>query len=190
MSTSKKTQSKLSEIVEMPSGVDCSIEAYKVIVNGPKGSLERQFAHPFINIAKENSSIKLELLGKKYTKNEKRMLKTFKAHLKNMVQGVTEGYTYKLKIVSGHFPMNVSIDSSNKVVIKNFLGEKVPRIAHLSPNTKAVLKGDEITIDGLDKEAAGQSAANIERATRITNKDRRIFQDGIYIVQKPSRKLK
>lgn len=190
MSTSKKTKSKVFELVDMPSGVDCSIEAHKIIISGPKGTLERKFAHPFINIIKENSSIKLEPLGKKYTKNKKRMLKTFKSHLKNMVQGVTEGYTYRLKIVSGHFPMNVSIDGSNKIVIKNFIGEKVPRIAYLFPNTKATLKGDEITIDGINKEAAGQSAANIEKATRITNKDRRIFQDGIYIVQKPSRKLK
>jgi len=43
-----------------------------------------------------------------------------------MIRGVTEGYTYKLKICSGHFPMNVSL-KGDVLEIKNFIGESVPR---------------------------------------------------------------
>jgi large subunit ribosomal protein L6 len=44
--------------------------------------------------------------------------------------------------------------------------------------------GDEIVLKGIDRELVGTSAANIEHATRIRDRDPRVFQDGIYIVQK------
>ena len=47
-----------------------------------------------------------------------------------------------------------------------------------------VIKGDIIIVEGIDKELAGQTAARIEQSTRITNKDRRVFQDGCYITDK------
>lgn len=187
MSTSKK---KILEIIEIPSSTEVEIDNSIIKITGPKGTLERELSHPFIKISKENNAIRLEQIDKKTTKKSKKMLMTFKSHIKNMIVGVSEGFTYHLKIVSGHFPISVSLESNNKVVIKNFLGEKVPRVAHINPNTKATIKGDEITIESIDIESAGQSAANIESATRITNRDRRIFQDGVYIVQKPSRRLK
>ena len=80
--------------------------------------------------------------------------------------------------------MNVTVDSSN-VMIKNFLGEKVPRKARILDGVKVQVQGDIILVNGLDKEKVGQTAATIEQTTRITNKDRRIFQDGCYIISKP-----
>ncbi|HOV66806.1 MAG TPA: 50S ribosomal protein L6, partial [Methanoregulaceae archaeon] len=43
---------------------------------------------------------------------------------------------------------------------------------------------DAVTLSGIDKEKVGNSAANIEHATRIRNRDPRVFQDGIYIVER------
>ena len=187
MSTKKKN---IDEVIKFPEGVNFEIVDSVLKIKGPKGYLERKFFHPSLKIIGDNDSIKLENKRKKFSKNEKRMIKTFKAHIVNMIRGANEGFSYHLKIVSGHFPMSVALEGQSKFTIKNFLGEKAPRTANLLPNVKASIKGDEITIESPDREAAGQSAANLETATRITNRDRRIFQDGIYITKKPERHKK
>jgi large subunit ribosomal protein L6 len=43
---------------------------------------------------------------------------------------------------------------------------------------------DEIVLSGIDKELLGNTSANIEHATKIRNRDPRVFQDGIYIVER------
>jgi large subunit ribosomal protein L6 len=47
------------------------------------------------------------------------------------------------------------------------------------------IRGQEVIVEGIDKEECGQTAANLEQATKIKDKDPRVFQDGIYIVEKP-----
>jgi large subunit ribosomal protein L6 len=171
----------IKDKLEVPEGATVSIDGPAIKVTGPEGNLERRMIHPMIKISLNDKEITFEL--KNGTKREKMMLKTFKAHLKNMVKGVTEKYTYKLKICSGHFPMNVSKEG-NRLIVKNFLGEKVPRIANIIEGTEVEIKGNDIVVISHDKEKAGQTAANIEKSTRLTNKDRRRFQDGIFMVEK------
>ena len=149
-------------------------------MSGEKGTTERKLAYPGISMQLENQ--KLVLKSKKDSRNEKRILGTFAAHVANMVTGSSEGYTYKLKVCSGHFPMKVSVEN-NKVKISNFLGEKIPRTGKILEGVSVKIENDIITVEGIDKEKTGQTAANIERATRITNRDRRVFQDGCYIIQ-------
>ena len=118
---------------------------------------------------------------------EKALAGTWAAHLRNMVKGVDEGFTYKLKAVYSHFPMTISVNG-NEMLITNLFGEKVPRRAKLpwSPaQVEVEVKGKtEVFVRGADIEKVGQTAANIERACRIRRRDRRVFQDGIYIVEK------
>jgi len=82
--------------------------------------------------------------------------------------------------------MNVKIDG-DRVIIKSFLGETTQRIAKILSNASIDIKGNKITVSSNDIEAAGQTAANLEKATRLTGRDRRIFQDGIFITAKPGR---
>ena len=117
------------------------------------------------------------------------MVKTYKAKLKNNLIGVNEGYTYKLKICSGHFPMNVGVNGT-EFTIKNFLGEKVPRTITLKEGASVKIEGEQIIVESIDKEKAGQVAADIEQLTRVTNRDNRIFQDGIYITEKAGKIIK
>jgi len=65
------------------------------------------------------------------------------------------------------------------------LEKKKPRVAKILGETKVKVSGNEVTVSGINKEDVGQTAANIEQKTKIKRFDPRIFQDGIYIVQKP-----
>ena len=71
-----------------------------------------------------------------------------------------------MKIVYSHFPMKVAV-KGNVVITDNYLGEKAPRKAAIVGETKVVVKGKDIRIEGIDKEAVGQTAANIENSTTI-----------------------
>ncbi len=174
-----------STTIQIPNGVNFEVDRNTVVIKGSKGELRRSFVNPRIIISKTESLVSIKCKDDiKFSKSDKMFINTYKAHIKNMFDGVSNGYIGKLKICAGHFPMNVSVDG-NKVVIKNFLGEKVPRKILVSSNVKVQVQGDEILVNGIDKEAVGQTIAKIEQLTRITNRDRRIFQDGCYIVQKP-----
>jgi large subunit ribosomal protein L6 len=116
-------------------------------------------------------------------KEQKAMVGTFASHIRNLVKGVNEGFECKMSIVYAHFPMQVKVDGKT-LIIGNFLGEKKPRFAKIIGETKVKVSGNDVTITGINKEDVGQTAANIEQKTKIKRFDPRIFQDGIYIVQK------
>jgi len=172
--------------IEFGEGVTAELDKAFLKVKGPKGEVSREFFHPKISISIDNG--KVVLSANKGTKREKIMIGSFQAHIRNMVKGVTEPFVYKLKICSGHFPMNVSV-SGNQVVIKNFLGEAVPRKVEFAQGVEVKINGTEIVITSSDREAAGQTAAKIESLCRVTDRDRRIFQDGCFIIEKAGKQI-
>lgn len=177
---------KLTETITIPQGCTFTNDKKIITVKGPKGELTR--AMPDKKIKIDIKGNELHLLYENATKREKRMLFTTKAHIKNLLKGVQEGFTYKLKICSGHFPMNVTI-KGDAFEIKNFIGEKVPRTLKLKTGATVKISGDEITVEALNKEIAGQTAGSIEKLTRRPGFDKRIFQDGIYITEKDGKKI-
>lgn len=174
------------EEIELPSGVSAVRDGKMISFKGPKGQVSRVLYSPMVDLKVEGNKVVISV--KVMTKREKALVGTYAAHLRNMAKGVTEGHTYKLKICSGHFPMNVSMAGS-MLTIKNFIGEKVPRTLKVSSDVKLVVDGDSIVIESADKEAAGQTAGSIEKLTRRPGFDRRIFQDGIYIVEKDGKRI-
>ena len=177
---------KLTEEVEILEGVNVEIDGNIIRVKGPKGEIQRSLLHPKIKISKKDNKVILEAINA--TQREKVMIGTFKSHIKNLIKGVNEIYTYKLKVCSGHFPMSLAVEK-NKLVIKNFIGEKIPRRAKILEGVEVKLEGDEVLVNGVDKEKVGQTAANIELATRIIGRDRRVFQDGIFITEKAGKEI-
>jgi large subunit ribosomal protein L6 len=170
----------IREEIEVPEGVDITLND-EVNVNGPQGKLSRKFVYPKITIKQEEDKIVLETQFPK--KNDKAMIGTIRSHITNMIQGVTDGFTYHMKIVYAHFPMTVKV-TGNKVTIENFLGERHPRSAKIVGSAKVQVKGEEVTITGINKEDVGQTMANLEQATKIKGRDPRVFQDGIYLISK------
>lgn len=169
--------------VELPEGVSVSVsDDSTVTVSGPNGELTRRLYHPQIQISVEdgNAIVEADLVRRKVAA----LVGTYAGHLKNMVHGAAEDYEAQLKIVSSHFPIKAKVDGDT-VVIDNFLGEKAPRLATILGDCTVQVKGDTVTVTGRNKEHVGQTAVNVESATRIRGYDQRVFQDGIYIVQKP-----
>lgn len=164
-------------MIQIPADVEVEVKGNAVVVKGKKGVLERSFRGKGLRIERKGREI--EVFG---GEGGEKLERTIEAHLRNMFQGVTEGFARKLQIVHSHFPINVEV-KGREVLIKNFIGEKKPRVARIVGDTKVEVKGNEMVVSGIDKEAVGQTCANICSATCIRNKDSRVFQDGIYLVE-------
>ena len=170
----------IEEIIEIPEGVFASKNSL-LNIKGKEGEVKRKIHVPY-----EIEENKIILKAKNSTKNKKRMIMAEKAHISNMIKGVQKKFEYILQICFIHFPMTIKLEGK-KLIIKNFLGESKERKANIRDNVEVKIEGDKIKVFSVDKEAAGQTAATIESATKVKNKDRRIFQDGIWIIKTPDK---
>lgn len=173
---------KISHKIEIPEGVEIKIDGWLITVKGPKGEISRRFVSRKVQYKVEEKEFIISSRDMA-TKREKAIAGTFKAHIKNMIKGVSEGHIYKLKICSGHFPMNVEI-KDNKFIVKNFLGESIPRTLKIKEGVGIKIEGKDVIIESINKELAGQTSSSIEELTKRPGFDKRIFQDGIYIYYK------
>ena len=174
-------KAKLDVLVELPAGVSASFASNVLSVKGPKGEVVKKLGDPLIKMTIEDNKITLRV--SEGSKRQKRMINTFEAHINNMIVGVQAPYQYRLKICSGHFPINVSV-SGEQLLVKNFLGEKSPRTLKLKKGVTVKVDGDKILVESPDKDLAGQMASDIELLTSKRNRDLRVFQDGIYMIEK------
>tara|TARA_Y100000310_G_scaffold338816_1_gene429564 strand:+ start:109 stop:660 length:552 start_codon:yes stop_codon:yes gene_type:complete len=177
---------RLIKEIEIPDGIEVSLECDVLTVKNKEKENKRRFFYPTIAIEIKDRKIIIE--PKKFSKREKKIINTYQSHINNMILGVKEGFEYKVEICASHFPMSVNVEG-NEIVAKNFLGEKVPRRAKIREGVDVKIEGNIIIITGNDKEHVGQTAANCERSTRITNRDRRRFQDGLWIIHKAGKDL-
>ncbi|MBU7015340.1 MAG: 50S ribosomal protein L6 [Theionarchaea archaeon] len=173
--------------VLIPDGVTVELEGKTLTVKGKKGTLTRTFKVPSAAIRIDSGRIVVSTPSSR--KNDVAALGTIASHASNMLHGVQEGFEYKLKIFYAHFPMNVSV-TGNRIKIDNFLGEKYPRYADIMGDAEVKIQADAITVTGVSKENVGQTAANLEQATRVRHRDPRVFQDGIYLIERDGVKLK
>ncbi|MFT4297568.1 MAG: 50S ribosomal protein L6 [Candidatus Woesearchaeota archaeon] len=176
-----------NEKIEIPSDIQVSLENMKLTMKGKSGEVTKNFCMPRFKFSLQGNNLIIECSN--YNFYDKNNFFTLKAHVKNMITGVNEGYKYILKICSSHFPINVSV-SGNKIIVKNLLGEKVPRELVIKSGAKVEVKGTEIEVSGSNIEIVSQVAADIEKMTKLTDRDRRIFQDGIYITHKAGKPVK
>lgn len=173
--------SKMQDEIIMPEGTSANLAKKTLTIKGEKGELTRLFNNPRAALTVDGEKVIIKTTGD--SRPDKCILGTFRAHVNNMVKGVTKGYTYTLEIVQTHFPIRVKVEG-DKVLIDNFLGEKKTRVAKIVPGAKVIVKGSQVIIEAVDKEVAGQTAANIEIASKVQYKDRRVFRDGVFITGK------
>jgi large subunit ribosomal protein L6 len=168
----------------IPEDVTAETDHLDLEVDGPNGSVSRRLWYPDVSVSIEDGTVVIE----SDAEDAKTMstLGTFESHVRNMFHGVTDGWEYELEVFYSHFPMQVNVEG-DEVLIENFLGERAPRRTEIHGDTEVDVAEEEITVSGPDIEAVGQTAADIEQLTRVTDKDIRVFQDGVYITAKPSR---
>jgi large subunit ribosomal protein L6 len=169
--------------IPLPEKVGVRIDGRDLVVKGPLGEVRRSFPIEAFDLSARDGEAVLSLRLAVHRRSSQALLGTWERHTRNLVTGVTRGFEARLKSVHAHFPMKVSV-RERALVIENFLGEKYPRSAPILPGVTAKVEGDQVHLSGVDIEAVGQCAANIERATHIRDYDPRVFQDGIYIVER------
>ena len=173
----------VERIVEIPENVNMDIAEKKVTVAGPKGNLSEDFSHMPVSISIDKQKAIISASWPK--KKEIAIVGTAAATLRNMIIGVTEGFVYKLRTVHAHFPVTIKVqEQEKKIIIENFIGEKNPRVAKIIGDVNVKVSGDEITVEGINIKDVSQTASNMEVATKIRDKDQRVFLDGIYISEK------
>lgn len=181
----QKSKERLLEEVEIPNGIHASLDKNEILMKKDNDEVRKKL----------NRKLKIEINENKIivscgrsTRKEKKIFGSTIAHIKNMINGLNNKFKYRLQVASVHFPITLTHDKDkNELVIKNFLGERKDRRIKLTPNLDIKINKDIIEIESADIEKAGQAAADIEKGTKVRNRDRRIFQDGIFIVEKPGR---
>lgn len=175
------SEKSLQRSITIPDGIKVSVAEKRVTVKGPLGEVTKDFSDAPTSIVEKNGEIVLSVL--KANKKNLAIMGTVASLIRNMVTGVTKGFTYRMKVISSHFPITVKVEGQT-VLIENFIGEKFLRRASIVGSTQVKPKGEEVVVYGIDKNDVGQTAANIEKAVRIPRKDPRKFLDGIYVHEK------
>jgi large subunit ribosomal protein L6 len=145
--------------ITLPSGVDITISGQHITVKGPKGSLDRELPAP-ITIRQDEGEL---LVERPNDERQNRALHGLARSLvNNMVLGVTEGFRKDLEIVGVGYRATAKGPSTLELA----LGYSHP-VSIDAPDgvTFELASPTQVGVLGIDKEAVGQTAANI-RALR------------------------
>jgi large subunit ribosomal protein L6 len=167
--------------------VQVEVSGNDVKVSGDGKVNERYFKAKHVEIKKDGNT--LTVMTQSPKKSDRADVGTVMGHIKNMIIGIEKGYEYKLKVIYSHFPMTVKSENGF-LNVDNFLGEKNPRKLKLVEGVDVQVKGQDILLKSHDKEKIGLCAGQIEQICMVKNRDKRVFQDGIYIVEKDGKPLK
>ena len=178
---STKEIQKFETSVDIPENVKLGLKKNILQIEGPLGKTFKNFKKIPVTLEINDGKVSLKAHGNR--KKDYAILNTAKSLIRNLCEGVVDGYTIKMKIVFAHFPTTVKI-KDNEIMIENFQGERAPRITKIHGATKVVSKGDEVVLTGPVLTDVTQTAAEIELNTRVKDKDHRVFLDGIYIASK------
>ncbi len=143
--------------IPIPDGVKVNIQGNTITVEGPKGKLSMDF-HPDMKVVVENNQIRVERPTERAF--HKALHGTTAALIRNMVKGVTEGFTVVLEVHGLGY--RAAVKGNN---LELNLGKSHPDIYPIPKDIKIEVKGNEIHVSGIDKQKVGQVAAEI-RALR------------------------
>ncbi len=145
-----------SEPIPLPTGVDVDITDNEVTIKGPKGSLTRDF-HPDLTVFTENGSLKVERPSDE--RNHRALHGLTRSLLANMVVGVTEGFSKSIELVGVGYRVRQSGAGISLSVMLSYPMDYQPR-----PGITLEVEGNNrVHVRGMDKQAVGQTAAEIRK---------------------------
>ncbi len=170
------------ETIEVPQGVQVSTGEGLLHVKGKLGATSKRINERLFSVKIEGNKLHVEQTkNKKLAKKSGLAVLAFAAEARSSMKSVNEGIERKMVVFFSHFPMVIEIKGKS-VVIKNIFGERVPRVTEIVGETKVEVKGQDVTVKGVDAYDVGQTVANIRKACYSIG-DTRVFQDGVYIAK-------
>jgi len=140
--------------VDIPEGVEISIDGYEVTVKGPKGELKKSF-NPQISIKEEDNQIIVERLEE--DKNASSLHGLTRSLISSMIDGVKEGFEKKLEMVGVGY--NAQVKGKN---LELEVGYSHPVVIEATGDIKFEVEGrNKIIVKGINKQLVGDVAAKI-----------------------------
>lgn len=172
---------KFQDEVIIPEGVKVTQSKHMLRFEGPLGKTFKSFRNIPVSISITGDKIVIKTIG--FRKRDYSILHTARSIIRNICEGLIDGYTIKMKVVFAHFPITVKVEGKI-ILIENFQGERAARHTKIVGNTKVIPKGEDVVLTGEVWTDITQTAANIELKTKVKKKDHRVFLDGIYVYEK------
>ena len=166
----------------IPAGVTVTNENNLITVKGPKGELKLVVSEPIVVEIKED---KVYTKRPNDNKATKQLHGTTNSLIKNMIIGVTEGYSKGLEAVRVGYRFNVN---GKKVAIS--AGFSHPMEINVPEGLEVKQESNtEITVSGIDKQRVTEFAANIRKVREPEPyKGKGIRYKGEYVRRKEGKK--
>ncbi|HEV8666413.1 MAG TPA: 50S ribosomal protein L6 [Candidatus Paceibacterota bacterium] len=139
--------------IAMPPSTEVTVSGQEVRVKGPKGTLVKP-AHRLISIEVTKEGVQVSKKGE--SKEAQALVGTYASHMRNMLEGVTKGFSKKLLVEGVGYKWDVQGKTLNLA-----LGFSHPVKVEIPEGLTVKADKGTLTIDGFNKEDVGQFAANI-----------------------------
>ena len=168
----------------IPEGVTVEVNGNVVTVKGSKGELNLTTSNLVTVEVKEGTVV---VTRKNETIPARQMHGTTNANIRNMMIGVSEGYSKALEIIGVGYRFNLK---GNKLVIN--AGYSHPVEIDIPSDLKLSVEGNnQVTVSGISKEKVGEFAANIRKVRKPEPyKGKGIRYVGEHIRRKEGKKAK
>jgi large subunit ribosomal protein L6 len=137
----------------LPKGVTLSQKPGSVGLKGPKGELNRAMPGG-VSLKIEGTKVVVERADDSRENRSKHGL--IRAHLANMLKGVTDGWTRELEINGVGYRAEVTGDALTMA-----LGYSHPVIFKLPKGISAKVEKNRVILSGADRDMLGQTAAKV-----------------------------
>ena len=143
--------------IVVPADAEVAVDGSRVTVKGPLGSLTMELMPCDIRIECAGECVRFS--SGSDSRRSRSLLGTYFRNVRNMVIGVTEGFTRELALVGVGYRANAGSDS-----ITLNLGFSNPVVRSFPEGVKAETPSQtEIVVKGIDKQAVGQFAEEIKK---------------------------